>query len=122
MPEPECGSLHQKCAQIFVTNIWSGSYQTTFLAYSKEMGDTEMALVFKIEVATYLKRQSLAKFIQAEGWLTRLAQCAWPDQFQRHIINIYQELSWLDLPEKNWTSADPVLGNISMGSGKPTSH
>ncbi len=62
----------------------------------EEMGDSDMALVFKAEVGVYLKGHALAAFVRREGGLETLMHRCWPEVFQRLLTSVYKEISRFD--------------------------
>ena len=56
-------------------------------------GDTEMELIFKVQIAIYLQGANLAWWIQSQGGLTTIAAVIWPHLFQRLLTSVYRELN-----------------------------
>ena len=57
------------------------------------MGNSEMAMVFKMEVAVHLKGHHLAAFIRSHGGLDTLTRKGWPEVAQRLIVAVYLEMT-----------------------------
>jgi len=60
---------------------------------SEELGQSEMAQVFKTEVAVHLKGANLCAFLRQEAGLHTLSADCWPDVFQRLLVSVYAEIS-----------------------------
>ena len=56
-------------------------------------GNTEMELIFKVQVAIFLQGVHLARWIQSQGGLTMIAAIVWPHLFQRLLTSVYQEIN-----------------------------
>jgi len=65
------------------------------VAQLKAMGSSNMAFYFKAEIGVHLTGEALAYFIQSEGGLLTLAHRCWPEVFQRLLITIYRDISYL---------------------------
>ena len=83
-------TLADKTAQV-LAQAWSRD--ESLLPDFCRKGDTEMALMFKVQVAIFLQGIFLAKWIQSQGGLTPLAAVVWPHLFQRLLTSVYQELN-----------------------------
>ena len=80
-------TLADKTAQV-LAQAWSRD--ESLLPDFCRKGDTEMALMFKVQVAIFLQGIFLAKWIQSQGGLTPLAAVVWPHLFQRLLTSVYQ--------------------------------
>lgn len=61
-----------------------------------QLGDSDMALVFKAEVAVHLKGHQLVAFILEAGGLESLMHRCWPEVFQRLLTSVYLEIGRFD--------------------------
>ena len=90
--QPLLPGLREKSA-LALANHWMalGRVQEEMNA----MGSSEMATVFKMEVAVHLKGHHLAEFLCWDG-LHTLNGRGWPEVAQRLIVAVYQEMTRFD--------------------------
>ena len=84
--------LHEKSAQA-LANHWMALGRVK--EEMKAMGFSEMATVFKEEVAVHLNGHCLAEFLRWNG-LDTINQRGWPEVAQRLIVAVYLEMARFD--------------------------
>lgn len=55
-----------------------------------------LGLIFKIQIAIFLKGMHLARWIQRQGGLVPLSKCDWPDLFQKLLTAVCVELGRIE--------------------------
>lgn len=93
LEKPAAATLSERCATALAAS-WSDHLDVQ--KQMKELGDSDMALVFKAEVAVHLKGFQLVAFLHNVGGLDELMQRCWPEVFQRLLTSVYKEIARFD--------------------------
>lgn len=93
LEKPAAATLSERCATALAAS-WSDHLDVQ--KQMKELGDSDMALVFKAEVAVHLKGFQLVAFLHNVGGLDALMQRCWPEVFQRLLTSVYKEIARFD--------------------------
>ena len=90
VPSVDNNTLIEKTAQS-LAQAWSRD--ESLLPDFCRKSQTDMDIIFKVQVAIYLQGVHLARWIQSQGGLTALEALVWPFLFQRLLTSVYQELN-----------------------------